>query len=189
MVLNADFSPITIHPFEKPIAAEDAITRVYNHREPTCVVVEEYDRVIKTNQSKFQFKIPSVIARVSNDGYKISEFVGLKDEFLYYRDHAQCFYCEKPLALHEMTKDHVLAESRGGKKTWENIVSSCKECNHEKADAPATGKWKPRYEPYRPTYWEILNKRKKYPVILDHKSWLPFFSDWENVIVKENVLL
>ena len=189
LVLNADYSPITIHPFEKPILAEDAITRVYNHNIPTCVVVEEYERTIKTNQSQFQFRIPSVIARISMAGYNGGGgLVGMKDEFLYYRDHAKCFYCEKPMMLSEMTKDHVVPESKGGKKTWDNIVSSCQSCNHAKADSPAVGRWKLRYEPYQPTYWEILSRRKKHPLELDHVTWVPFFSDWTQITVRENIL-
>ena len=32
----------------------------------------------------------------------------------------------------KLTVDHVLPKSRGGKKSWTNLVASCKKCNQKK---------------------------------------------------------
>ena len=51
---------------------------------------------------------------------------------LYIRDGGVCQYCSKKLTKTLFTMDHVLPKSRGGKNTWENMVSCCKPCNVRK---------------------------------------------------------
>ncbi len=43
-----------------------------------------------------------------------------------------CFYCQKKVFPKELTMDHVVPVSRGGKSTRGNVVCSCKECNNIK---------------------------------------------------------
>ena len=43
-----------------------------------------------------------------------------------------CHYCKKKFKPEELTMDHVLPISRGGKSVKGNIVPCCKECNNEK---------------------------------------------------------
>jgi len=47
------------------------------------------------------------------------------------RDHFTCQYCEKQ--THQLTLDHIIPRYRGGKHTWENVVSACVPCNRRKA--------------------------------------------------------
>jgi 5-methylcytosine-specific restriction endonuclease McrA len=48
------------------------------------------------------------------------------------RDEETCQYCGK--RSRELTLDHVIPRSRGGKSTWENLVASCKACNGKKGN-------------------------------------------------------
>ena len=43
-----------------------------------------------------------------------------------------CHYCAKKFKPEELTMDHVIPVSKGGKSTKGNIVPSCKECNNKK---------------------------------------------------------
>lgn len=43
-----------------------------------------------------------------------------------------CFYCEGTFAPSELTMDHVVPLTRGGKSSRGNIVPACKECNNRK---------------------------------------------------------
>ncbi|MDY0132266.1 MAG: HNH endonuclease [Desulforegulaceae bacterium] len=43
-----------------------------------------------------------------------------------------CYYCSKSFSPDELTMDHVVPLSRGGKSTKGNLVCSCKECNNKK---------------------------------------------------------
>lgn len=40
-----------------------------------------------------------------------------------------CYFCEKKFAREELTMDHVIPLSRGGRSTKKNIVVCCKQCN------------------------------------------------------------
>lgn len=44
----------------------------------------------------------------------------------------KCYYCEGVFAPSELTMDHKIPLSRGGKSTKGNVVPSCKECNNKK---------------------------------------------------------
>ena len=44
----------------------------------------------------------------------------------------KCHYCQQSFAATELTMDHVVPLSRGGKSTKSNIVPCCKKCNSEK---------------------------------------------------------
>jgi len=43
-----------------------------------------------------------------------------------------CYYCGKKVPPEELTMDHIVPLSRGGKSTKGNIVPACKECNNKK---------------------------------------------------------
>ncbi len=43
-----------------------------------------------------------------------------------------CYYCKSPVVPKELTMDHVVPISRGGKTTKGNVVPACKECNNKK---------------------------------------------------------
>ncbi len=40
-----------------------------------------------------------------------------------------CHYCGKKFPFHELTMDHLVPLSRGGRSTKDNLVPSCKNCN------------------------------------------------------------
>jgi 5-methylcytosine-specific restriction endonuclease McrA len=50
------------------------------------------------------------------------------------RDGNRCMYCGQRLHSSELTLDHILPRSRGGRDTWENLVACCKADNHRKRD-------------------------------------------------------
>ena len=43
-----------------------------------------------------------------------------------------CYYCRKKVGREQLTMDHVVPLSRGGKSRKGNIVPACKECNSKK---------------------------------------------------------
>jgi 5-methylcytosine-specific restriction protein A len=43
-----------------------------------------------------------------------------------------CFYCNCEVGREQLTMDHVVPLSRGGKSRKGNIVAACKECNTNK---------------------------------------------------------
>ena len=47
-------------------------------------------------------------------------------------DKGVCYYCNEKVKPSELTMDHVVPLSRGGKSTKGNLVPSCKNCNSKK---------------------------------------------------------
>ncbi len=48
------------------------------------------------------------------------------------RERGICEHCGKKVNPSELTMDHIVAISRGGKSTKGNVVPSCKDCNNER---------------------------------------------------------
>ncbi|QTA82688.1 HNH endonuclease domain-containing protein [Desulfonema limicola] len=45
---------------------------------------------------------------------------------------AVCYYCKKNIHPRDLTMDHIVPVSRGGKTSKGNVVQCCKECNNNK---------------------------------------------------------
>jgi len=43
-----------------------------------------------------------------------------------------CYYCNREVGRSNLTMDHLIPLSRGGKSKKGNIVPACKECNNKK---------------------------------------------------------
>jgi hypothetical protein len=71
------------------------------------------------------------------------------------RDRHTCAYCAEVFAERDLTVDHVLPQSRGGRDGWMNCVSSCGPCNSRKADrTPEEARMPLVYLPYTPSRFE-----------------------------------
>jgi len=53
---------------------------------------------------------------------------------VYARDHNHCQYCGSLFSNSELSMDHVIPRSHGGRTTWDNIVAACIPCNTKKGD-------------------------------------------------------
>lgn len=105
-----------------------------------CIVgkataVEEYDEEVSS--PSVTFKIPSVIVLKSVVKF-INGSLNPSRNNIMWRDKNQCQYCGVIQASRELTIDHVLPRSRGGKNTWTNLVACCKKCNQKKRDRTPT---------------------------------------------------
>jgi len=73
------------------------------------------------------------------------------------RDNFVCQYCGRTQHPCELTLDHVLPRSQGGKNTWENVVAACKPCNHRKGNrTPTEARMKLLRLPFRPRYLALV---------------------------------
>ncbi|MFO0551154.1 MAG: HNH endonuclease [Polyangiaceae bacterium] len=93
-------------------------------------VVEEYDVTIAA--PSLTIRAPAVV-RQRRAARGRSRQPGFSRTNVYLRDGYVCQYCSTVKAPHELNLDHVMPRSRGGKTTWENIVTSCYACNQTKA--------------------------------------------------------
>src|SRR3546814_10979724 len=72
-------------------------------------------------------RLPSVIALKEYVHQSRSPAFTRFNVFL--RDRFSCQYCGFRLATQDLTFDHVIPRSRGGRTTWENVVTACGACN------------------------------------------------------------
>lgn len=83
------------------------------------------------------FKVPWIV-RVNNAPPKkarAGETLKFSRQNIYLRDNHRCTYCGTRFGAQQLTLDHLVPLSRGGKTTWENIVTSCRSCNFRKGSA------------------------------------------------------
>jgi 5-methylcytosine-specific restriction endonuclease McrA len=46
-----------------------------------------------------------------------------------------CYYCDQKVGFKNLTMDHIIPLSRGGRSTKDNLVPCCKECNNAKKNS------------------------------------------------------
>jgi 5-methylcytosine-specific restriction endonuclease McrA len=92
------------------------------------------------------------------------------------RDRYTCQYCGKR-GQRDLTLDHVVPRHRGGRHSWDNLVTACKGCNHRKAGrTPAEAKMHLQHEPVQPrvnSYYVV------YPYLNAQEAWRKFVPGWE----------
>jgi 5-methylcytosine-specific restriction endonuclease McrA len=80
-----------------------------------------------------------------------------------HRDDFKCQYCLGKFSLKDLTLDHVIPTSRGGKNTWDNVVTACSKCNGKKGNRlPKEAGMKLHKVPKRPSWSpQIILKLKE----------------------------
>ena len=164
LVLNADYKPLSYFPLSI-CSWKESIKAVFLEK---VSVVSEYDEIVRSPSIKI--KIPSVIA--------LKEYVicSRKPAFtrfnVFLRDEFQCQYCN---SKNNLTFDHILPKSRGGKTTWENVITACSECNTSKGNKMLNElKLSIKKEPFEPSISFLQENIKKYPPNYLHDSWKDF---------------
>jgi 5-methylcytosine-specific restriction endonuclease McrA len=97
---------------------------------------------------------------------------------IFARDHNRCQYCGRKFPISELSLDHVMPRSRGGKADWENIVCCCVKCNVKKGGrTPDEAHMKLITHPVRPKRSPVVTLRltsEKYASwkqFLDNAYW------------------
>ena len=92
-------------------------------------VLEEYEDVIRS--PSMSMKAPAVV-RLKRPIGGMKRGVKFSRINVFARDEFRCQYCGTRRAVHELNYDHVVPRVQGGKTVWENIVTSCYDCNSRK---------------------------------------------------------
>lgn len=164
LVLNADGMPVSVLPLST-INWQEAIK--YMVLEKADVLTWHENWIVRS--AAWETQVPSVI--MLREYMKAKTTLRFSRANIYLRDEGKCLYCHKPIDRNHATLDHVIPVSKGGKTTWDNCVTACSPCNALKGDK---SKMKPRYQPYKPDYYELVNKRKKQEFHVKTKEWLEF---------------
>jgi 5-methylcytosine-specific restriction endonuclease McrA len=167
LVLNQNYEPLNVCNVRR------ALVLVLRGK---AEIIENSARAIRSATQSII--LPSVI-RLVHLVRRPRPQVRLTRREIFARDNWQCVYCGKP--SRDLTLDHVVPRHRGGRHTWENLVSACKACNHRKAGrTPQEARMHLPFEPARPRvsiyypFFQYLGARE---------DWRKFVPGFEPIIV------
>jgi len=122
LVLNATFEPINVTAVRRALVL--LIKGVAQAEELNTSVVHSTSRTLR---------VPSVI-RLLAYRHIPQQTRALSRKNILLRDHNTCQFCGRVFPASDLTLDHVLPRSRGGRSSWENLVACCYACNNRKGD-------------------------------------------------------
>jgi len=136
---------------------------------------QDHDWIATVN---FHIAAPRVIRLLFYDRLPRME-VRFNRRNLFARDKNRCQYCGKRFVTRELSLDHVIPRSVGGKATWENIVCACVACNSKKGGrTPVQARMtliqkpvQPRHNPVVHVHLGHQQRYRSWKQFLDHAYW------------------
>jgi 5-methylcytosine-specific restriction endonuclease McrA len=164
LFLDAQWRPLRVEPWQRAIA-DFMLGKVE-------VVEYSKDRMIQGIGREHPMPIVvRVIRHFKRDRIRI-KFSRIN---IYARDRFICQYCGARFLSEDLTFDHVMPRSRGGRTTWENIVTACIDCNSDKADrTPEEAGIKLLAKPKKPAYLPAITVKTGNGHIPE--EWRPYWS-------------
>ena len=108
---------------------------------------------------RFQVAVPRIIRLLGYDKLPRQE-VKFNRRNIFARDSNHCQYCGKKFPTTDLSLDHVLPKSQGGKSSWENIVCCCIRCNVKKGGrTPEQARMQLKTKPVKPKRSPVINIR------------------------------
>lgn len=122
---------------------------------------------------RYRLKVPEILLLSDYDQVPRRR-VTFSRRNVYRRDRNRCQYCGTRPSIEDLTVDHVIPRSRGGKTNWINCVLSCVKCNRRKSNRTlAEAGVRLIREPREPTWSPCLS----IPHGQQKSSWVPFIPD------------
>lgn len=165
LLLNADGSPLSITPLST-LTWQESIKLIWLDK----INVLEWHSDWEVHSPNHTLTVPSVIT--------VREFVphqggvNFTRNNIYIRDRYICQYCLDAFNTRDLTLDHVIPKSKGGKSEWTNIVTACKKCNHAKSNRTDI---KPATPPVQPNFYQIYGN-KNFNLTIRHEIWLKYLN-------------
>lgn len=145
LVLTPWFAPHSI------AAWHESVTAVLTRK---AAVLEEYDSEISS--PSITLRTPAVIV-LRKHLARTKSVVKFSRANVYARDGYRCGYCAAVFDPKDLTYDHVLPRSRGGRTDFLNIVTACKTCNGRKGNrTPEHVGMRLLVRPHKPTSMPLV---------------------------------
>ncbi|MEP0713893.1 HNH endonuclease [Algoriphagus sp.] len=169
LVLNLDHSPVAV------VSPQKAIVLLLLEKATSLATYELLQ--IRTVSKSFDY--PAVICLNS---YKNIPYRGvlLNRVNLFRRDKGECQYCG---SKRQLTIDHVIPRSKGGKSNWTNLTTACHRCNVLKGDkTPDQSGLTLRTKPFKPSLAYFLSEYAERQA----EQWLPYLHSKQENLKLEN---
>jgi 5-methylcytosine-specific restriction endonuclease McrA len=164
LFLDADWRPMRV----------DAWTRAITDLFLGKIEVIEYSRDRTIKGIGREYPMPAVV-RVLRRFRRERMVIKFSRLNIYMRDRFTCQYCGERFLSEDLTFDHVVPRSAGGRTAWDNIVTACVPCNARKANrTPREARMKLLRRPAKPRYLPVVTVRmdgREVP-----PEWRPYWS-------------
>jgi 5-methylcytosine-specific restriction endonuclease McrA len=138
LVLNFDYSPLNVTSLQR------GFTLVVNGK---AEIIKSAENPITTFTNTYVR--PLIIRLLKYINYR-SSGIRVNRHRIFRRDNNECVYCT---SKKDLTIDHVIPRSRGGKNTWENLVTCCSKCNLKKGNrTPEEARMPLKKRPTEPSF-------------------------------------
>lgn len=139
LVLNQDYQPLSVCSVQRSVKLVFLEKAELLHDDP--------DRILRTVDDEYSY--PSVIRLRKYIRIPYAR-IALSRRNIMKRDRHSCQYCG---IKSDLTLDHVMPRSRGGRDSWENLVTACTHCNVKKGNrTPDEAQMPLKISPYRPIH-------------------------------------
>ena len=138
LVLNFDYSPLNVTSVQRGfiLVVNGKAEIIKSAVNPITTFTHTYVR-------------PLIIRLLKYINYRGSG-IRVNRHRVFRRDNNECVYCG---SKKELTIDHVIPRSKGGKNTWDNLVTCCQKCNLKKGNkTPDEARMPLRRKPYQPNF-------------------------------------
>lgn len=147
ILLNGDYTYLNTINWKK------ALKLIIKHK---AEVLKYSSKVIKTAE-KVIIKIPAVLKLLKIIRIIYKTHVPFSKKNVMIRDNYTCQYCG---SKKELTIDHVIPISRGGRSNFENCVTACRKCNTKKGGRlPSEANMYLKKKPITPTIAEFTRAK------------------------------
>lgn len=161
LVLSKSFKPIDVIDYEKAfflVCKEHAVIVDSSYQTYDFLEWAELSKMMHDHPNGYVHTVNQRIAKpdvirltISDPRRSMDVKYNRENVYAHYRN--TCSYCGHKFPTSELNLDHVIPQSRGGKKSWDNIVLSCVPCNSRKANkTPDEAGMKLLVTPKRPKF-------------------------------------
>jgi len=153
VVLNSDYSFLNIVDWKR------AMSLVLKNK---VHVLKYFEECVRTG-SGCEMKVPAVLRLFYYVRGIYRSEVPFTKRNVFFRDGHACAYCG---SSEDLTIDHVIPISKGGKTIFENCITCCRSCNCKKGDrTPEAAKMKLLKKPYKPSMTQFIFSKFKNKLI------------------------
>ena len=150
VILNGDYSFLNVVDWKRAI----------------CLMIKQKAEVLKFSNTPIRngegdiiTHVPLVMRLIKIIRMIYKNRVPFTKKNIFIRDKYKCAYCGNGK---ELTVDHIIPTSRGGKNNFENCITACKPCNNKKdRRTPSEAKMYLSHQPYAPTISEFIRLKMK----------------------------